>query len=204
MNQSAAHSEMPKAFGIKSFYDRPDVDKRWHGSPRRHNPSSSKLDSITKGGDKDVTTRNTERALVDSPETTMSPPGLHGERRFMSIKNEASSIHCSYQTIVSKWTFRPNTKPTRLHLVLSGLSDFGGRIVGDFFKSSRCCCRCCALALLYVGTKLRISKFDIRDFSTGPPGSARPVSANITASLRYLCKRWKINYGWPRDANLSN
>lgn len=32
---------------------------------------------MTKGGDKDVTTRNTERALVDKPDTTISPPGLH-------------------------------------------------------------------------------------------------------------------------------
>lgn len=34
---------------------------------------------MTKGGDKDVTTRNTDRALVDSPDTTISPPGLHGK-----------------------------------------------------------------------------------------------------------------------------
>lgn len=58
---------------------RPDVDKRWHGNPRRQSPSSSKLDSITKGGDKDVTTRKTDRALVDKPDTTISPPGLHTE-----------------------------------------------------------------------------------------------------------------------------
>lgn len=62
--------------GKKTFYCEPEVDKRWHGSPRRHRPSSSKLDSITNGGDKDVTTRKTERARVDKPDTTISPPGL--------------------------------------------------------------------------------------------------------------------------------
>lgn len=60
----------------KKFYCEPEVDKRWHGSPRRHRPSSSKLDSMTNGGDKDVTTRKTERARVDKPDTTISPPGL--------------------------------------------------------------------------------------------------------------------------------
>lgn len=34
---------------------------------------------MTNGGDKDVTTRKTERALVDKPDTTISPPGLHDE-----------------------------------------------------------------------------------------------------------------------------
>jgi hypothetical protein len=47
---------------------------------------------MTNGGDKDVTTRNTERALVDKPETTISPPGLDngegnnkGKKRFMRL-----------------------------------------------------------------------------------------------------------------------
>lgn len=67
--------------------DQPEVDKRWHGSPRRQSPSSSRLDSITKGGDKDVTTRKTDRARVDKPDTTISPPGLR-RRMKMAKKNE--------------------------------------------------------------------------------------------------------------------
>jgi hypothetical protein len=63
----------------RTFSCEPEVDKRWHGSPRRHRPSSSKLDSMTNGGDKDVTTRKTERARVDKPDTTISPPGLHDD-----------------------------------------------------------------------------------------------------------------------------
>lgn len=35
---------------------------------------------MTNGGDKDVTTRKTERARVDKPDTTISPPGLHVEQ----------------------------------------------------------------------------------------------------------------------------
>lgn len=54
----------------------PEEDMRWHGRPRRHKPSSSKLDSITNGGEMDVTTRKTDLARADKPDTTMSPPGL--------------------------------------------------------------------------------------------------------------------------------
>jgi hypothetical protein len=96
MNQRAKHS------------NRPEVDKRWQGRPRRHSPSSSKLDSMTNGGDKDVTTRNTDRALVDKPETTISPPGLHGkqdgaegqEERFMRLHGGIFiSLHLPYDRV---------------------------------------------------------------------------------------------------------
>lgn len=99
----------------------PDVYKRWQASPLKQNPSSSNSDSITNGGAKAVTTRNTDLGFADKPifkylfyrernkyakkkkvipETTMSPPG---------------------QTIVSNCTLVPDTKPTRRHFVLPAI-----------------------------------------------------------------------------------
>jgi hypothetical protein len=49
---------------------------------------------MTKGGDKDVTTRKTERALVDKPDTTISPPGLHfGVTNTNKIRDEKKEIY---------------------------------------------------------------------------------------------------------------
>lgn len=43
---------------------------------------------MTNGGDKDVTTRKTERALVDKPDTTISPPGLRRRWNKHRIRND--------------------------------------------------------------------------------------------------------------------
>lgn len=52
---------------VASFVYIPTGDTRWHGSPRKHKPSSSNSDSITNGGASAVTMRNTVRAPADKP-----------------------------------------------------------------------------------------------------------------------------------------
>ena len=64
---------------------------------------------MTKGGDKDVTTRNTDLALVDKPDTTISPPGLsnkhngrgQGEKEKIYETSRPANIHFVTFTIQS-------------------------------------------------------------------------------------------------------
>lgn len=55
------------AYNIISKAQVPIGDKKWHGKPRKHKPSSSNSDSMTNGGANAVTIRNTERARADKP-----------------------------------------------------------------------------------------------------------------------------------------
>lgn len=82
---------------FKTFFKK--KNSRLYNLPRKHCPSSSSSLSITKGGDKAVTTLKTVLARVETAATERSPPG---------------------HMIVSNRTDLPETIPTLFHLELVG------------------------------------------------------------------------------------
>jgi hypothetical protein len=65
------------------------------------------------------------------------------------------------------------------------LSGFVCVIVDDFIVLSL---PLCTSTLLLVGTRFKISKFDIKAFSMFPLGRGFPDKAKVTASRKYLMK----------------
>lgn len=152
----------------------------WRILPLRHWPSSSSSLSMTKGGESAVTTRKAVRALEEIAATERSPPG---------------------QTIVSKRTDLPDTKPTFFQRTLFWVLFLAGMIkknegrllnilvflpVSDFVFTDELLVSFDVLSEM----RLSISKFATNDLSTlSTPISCvnfLPANASLQASRSFL------------------